>query len=604
MSPEVLAKREEMFAATAAYNKFSRAMVQARELGGKEGYLTKTARGNEVVAAEQAEKLQAEAERKQKVMERYQRMLTRHTVVNALDSERAIQDQAAENLSIKPPKFLAKHPRATRCLGAAVLGAATAGGGSALLGAGQAVMRALGAGAIAGTAAKFINDRTERNIAGLAGRDNERNLADGSDFERKIKEIGERLTPSSTNEKISESVSADELRDMYEYLQNIYHQVDREQQKRIAQIIGAAIASGIVVGGGVEAFIDDSGAMTVESAVPGTAAADTAQNYDVNLNTGEGLSFSEAALSESAEGITHVAEPGFTVWDYFEGETNAPQPDVMKDIPESEQQTFIKQIELALDTDAALREEIGLGESSHDVQAGATLNLSALNELAESLRENAEDAGVEADTASKEFEIREAGEPFAVQASEIESQEVSPVLSETPTENVVEQESTETVQPKEETEDVASIEGAEAAVVSANEALQSEYGANPATVYEHELNYPGGPQEFLKLFNEDFVMEHQQYPKTGIAAMFGQNYSDAFAYMQGMRMEEIAAVQAGGDETVTPFLEESGIHPDDFASWVELIDRARTEEGEFFSDKDRFGETMKSYYIRTNDLPA
>lgn len=607
-TPELAEMRSEMLAATAEYNKFARAMVQAREVVGKERFLEGAGKNKGLATAEDAEKMRADQERKQRVLERYQRMQARMTVVDTLDKERQVQEQTVENLSIKPPKFVAKHKRATRYLGAAVLGAATAGSGAMLLGAGQAVLRAFGAGAITGAAARVIDARTEKKISELAGRENQNNLKEGSRFEREIAAIGERLRPRTINDSLDDAPTAEEFEEMRQRLQEIYNQVDAEQRKRIAAILATAIGSGIIIGGGIESLLDSdsdvsTGTSDDTSAESGFSFSDIPEDSSSaaqdKVFAPENLTEDAAEGSQSIDKSAFIVPEGFTVWDYYEGQTIAEKPAVMNSIPAAEQQEFIKQIEIALNEDAALREKVGLGETADVVYAGDTINLSALDELAEKI------------AADKEV--------IAESSAQIESltQNLQPEESPDVTEDGVEQANVnngkETPPQTEDTSSAAEVatreevgSGTEAdsiTVGSVSEVLQEEYGDNPETVYEYVVNYEGGPNAFLDQFTEEFVAQHQSHhlERGGFLGLGAPKYADAFAYMKGMTISEIEVIANGDAETQQQFFEESGIHPEDFASWVNQIGEARESRAVSFSDNDRLEETMQAIYIQQKE---
>lgn len=641
--PEITDELDELKAelnqARAEYNKFAQAMVQAREVVGKKRGVA--GRASKAIATEAdteagGKQLEtAEETERRAVLERYQGMLSRHTLVDALDTERSIKEETAERLSIKPPRFVEKlspkQRKSLKYLGAAAIGGGSAlatGGGSALLGAGQGLLRVFGAGAIAGGAAKAITGRSEARIGGLVGRRNERNLREGSEYEREIAEIGERLTPKHIDDDIQDTPSAEEFQEMYERLQVIYNKVDAEKRKRIAAILATAVGAGAVMGGGISAAFD-SGAESVADVTDPTA--DGAEGPILQGSRAE-----EVAASEGMESLAekiHTAEPGFTVWDYFEGETEAERPEFMERVPPEKLDGFLKQIERVLDEDAAAREAIGLGESSHDVMAGATIDLQAMDQVAEKLFNEASFETTSADASleetseiSSEVNATDTEEvtkvPSATVNSEIENTRFAAAFepytattnetasADSPQSETVSTEAADVrfAEPRPETLEAESDEEVRAEYSSevvasgtASEALHEAYGTNPATVYEYIVSHDGGAAAFLEQFNDEFVSQHQSHhlERNGLFGLGEPKYADAFAYMKGMTIGEIGELTDKGGVTVESFLEESGIHPEDFASWVEQIDRAKAEGLITFAKTDRLEETMQAYYIQT-----
>jgi hypothetical protein len=592
LSDELDELRTELFEATSEYNKFARAMVQTREVGGK----SRIVDGVESTAVTTAADVEAggtqliteEALRKQRVMERYQRMLARHTITNTLDNERAVQEATAERLSIKP--LSPKQRKSLQYLGAAVVGGVTAaatGGGSMLVGAGQSVLRVLGAGAISGGVAKKITEKSESRIEGLIGRLNERNQKEGSEYEREIAAIAERLAPKRINEGIDESVSPEELEEMYIRLYEIYNQVDAEKKKRIAAILATAIGAGAVMGGGISAVFDTATDVPIV-AEPVDITGGVSPNTENSVPQESPI----ASSPEVAADNMHIVEPGFTVWDYFEGQTAAGESGVMEQVSAEQQQAVINAIESVLDTNAELRAEIGLGASASEVFAGSEINLSALDRAAADVinTEFSVEATPETDVSTDSIVDTPDQESMTVESSDVRFAEAE-----------VEGSSTDSKQDAEAETKVTAAETAFSG--SANEALGEAYGATPATVYEYIVSHEGGAAQFLEQFNQEFVAEHQSHhlERGGLFGLGQPKYADAFAFMKGMTIGEIEElVQEDGAEQQA-FLEESGIHPDDFNSWVEQIDRAEAEGAVTFAASDRLEETMQAYYIQLSN---
>ncbi len=353
---EIQSMRNEMFAATSAYNELAQSVLEARAAAGKEHRYDVS----------------------EKVLLRHSRMLTRSLFLNTFNQQKDSQAQAIENLRFKQgwvgEKFQ-KNKSLFRLLGAGAVGAATGG----IIPAGVWWLRStVGATASAYTA-KVVSEKTRQSVAAAEAVAKE-------DYLHTVDEIEKTL-------KIGRSLSQEELENIYSELSEMYATVDTETQKRIIKILGATIAAGLIAGGAVggaaeyfgEGF-DSSPVETGEETVHSEATDKSKTVVPIEKRTLEEL---EAAMAVEADtraaSLEYSAEKGDNFWDLMEGQTNAGTFDYVDNVEKTHQQEVIDLVRDRINEDASLRASLGFGESADSLQIGAAIDIEKLNILAEEI---------------------------------------------------------------------------------------------------------------------------------------------------------------------------------------------------------------------------
>lgn len=563
LPPELQAKRLEAFKITQRYNELSRLMIENREFGGKESAPV-TPEGNELATAEQL--------KRQEVLTRYQRMYARASMVRMFEGELDMQEQAAEDLKIKAPAWIKKHPKTARFLGAASVGAVSAfvAGAGVAAGIGQALLRSATGGAAAGVAGGFIGKHFDKKIDAIKG-----------EYGPRIDEIGKKITAGGVNNE--------ELNKMYDELSDIYQRADKEERKKIMAILASSIAIGGLVGYGISELSD------AFSGAPVAGAEDAAsQEVPVAGTPAENVAAASAEAAAqgsefpaSFEGLNtaYPAEAGDNYWDIMEGQTSAGEMPVMAMVSEGQEQALIDLTRDALEANDQLRADLGFGDTMDDLALGAEVDLQKLNEIAYQVAE--ENGMLEAADASA-VDVEVAAEVDTAEGAETAE---AAVEEETQAEDTVAETSADAT-----TTSPEAATGNPEAVITPEAVNDNDFV--PSNVYEFVRDEFGGDyMRFEQSFQADFVNEIQDTDARHGGGIFGGGvpYMNMYHHFESFNMEQFGDILSLEPEQQAIYLEQHDLNPSDLEAWREVYNDWQ-EEGAF-APTDRFEEVAKSEYI-------
>lgn len=575
LPPEFEVERQEMLGATARYNALAREQVEKRERPLKTFY------------SKNPETLGRELD----VMARYQRMLARTTILNTFNAQLSEQNKATENLSLRSNSFFAKNRKAISIVGAATLGGLTGG----LATGGIAALRVVAGGAAAGAVTGWLAPKLDGYV------ENVQQMSD-AEFVTSVAEIETLLGKGA--------LSSEELNKLYKDLTAIYQRVDSAKQKRILGLIGAAMATGLILGAGVGQVMEVVGMgsdvlpdpnqggggkisdVTKSPSVPDTTFAQekiaetpatevsTPSAVDETPNSeakaAPAVSKTEAAdaaslakqsdelirqseLLDQKEAIkntaTYTVMRGDNMWDVLEGQTEAGRLSFLREVnPEMKQQLF-KLVETRLANDAALRAEIGFGDTPHDIQTGAKLNIERLNALT---LEIAGDKGLLYDPevhGPLESEV-----PVATDVASPAAPEVPPT-----TPSVSEAVGTPNLE-------VAAAESTVGAETVQEKTPPAVSPVDAASVKKYISSIEGGTQAFEKDFRGVWVEKIQgPVPQSRglLSGLFsiGPIKADAFEYFGNLPMEKFSELGKLPAPRLAEYLQAHNIESKDFNIW-------------------------------------
>jgi hypothetical protein len=570
LSSEVESLREEMFAATAAYNTLAIKMLEDRSVVDKK--ITGVVSG--------------------RVLDRYQRMLARTTLLNTFKAEQELQTSAAADLGIKVPDFIKDNRRKISIGTAVLIGGATGG----VLGAGSGLVRAVAGGALAGAATGVVGKVMDARV------DNA--LEDAEvDYKEAVGQIEKLLQEGD--------VSASELEDSYSYLKSIYTKVDSATQQKIIAILGTSVLLSAMLGASVAEAAEGIGA-AVDAVPPDVSGATESVGASFGVEGSESEpsqpepqpspaeATGEAATAETPEATIAAAfnEEGVgtqteiasdnqytlksddNLWDILEGQTEAGEFKALEGLSEAEKQQAIAAVAATLNESAELREQFNMGDTADMVYAGETLDTEALNTLvAETLAEtevNTEVALPEGDTSSGEVTV-DPGEAAA---------ETVPATAETAAQNDVG--SSETVP--------VTAQRVETANLSQFERVSQE------TVDTYARNYTGGFNKFHQDFETNFVAGIQGPVQGGglFDLIFGsrETSADAFKVFGPYTVAEFKELATLEPEVLTQEFAENNIDMDDYRAWCDAL-QTWEQSGLRVSPQDRFDHVAETAFIRS-----
>lgn len=567
LPPEIAAMRDEMFAATERYNRFGRYLLEKRTLAGKE---SRGAVSNEVA-------------------QRYQRLLARSLVLNTFNEQRELQTAAAENLNFKPGKlseFFKRNKKGIRLVGAVVVGAMS----GAVVPAGVWWARATAGAAASAAATKFVGEKMDSKVSKVE--------ADvRGEYEAKIDVITKRLAQGV--------LSSTELQDIYNDLSNMYYKVDVATQNRIMALVATAIGTGLLAGaaagaatgmlgiGGVSpdasagAFTDkfegkgnilSSTAANAETVPTETLPKSELGDLDNRLAAAEKLAAEaqkmaeQSNIQETTPAAAYVAEKGDNLWDIMEGQTNAKELSVMEHVSESDKQRLIAEVVERINSDDALRAQVGFGDTADMLREGGEVNMAKLNEVAEAV--------------AKENNIS------------IESPETPPA----PEAGAAQPEAAQTSE--------ASLPAAATEAVAAQNAAESLIGTkvSPDQITRFALDYPKGlyPTGFQN-FEQDFQtqwVDKIQGPTPASGGLFGflfgstPNSADAFKLFSSYSVGEFNELAKVDEAALASELTKNNIDMKDYLAWKDVMAQWQ-KEGLIIDPKDRFSYVAEAAFIKS-----
>ena len=567
-------------------------------------------------------------EAQEAVQRRYEKMLGRSVLMGTFERQLDAQRQVTEDLAFQAPEVLKKHKRKITLFAAGAIGGITGGISSAAMG----VTRALAGGALGASIGGFVGEKWKNRI------------------ERKTKDDKEVVLNSLAERLSKDSITAGELQDTYRELKKIYETADSQTRTRIASLMAIALAVGLATGevlefgaegvGLIDAPVDGSSSAAAGATSEGANSSEVSDpNTEQSLRSqaeGGGTASDEAATaegslaaSEKIDGATesaaetsktYEAQAGDNMWDILEGQTNAGELSVLKEADPATFQSLLKEVELKLDADEALRTEIGFGESSHDLGLGDTVNVERLNEVA---LEIAKEKGMLADA-----EVAEAAADTPKEATPTESVETpaADALPEQPTAPTIEAAAEAATVKAEAAADTTAANSTSEALVAERKPISFPYeadrvydsstesipgktidmphlGNDPSKVggpifdrqpyYEglhgadqvkaYAANYEGGALRFVSQEVQPFVEQTEGVANNGFFGLFKTPPPPSmggYALFQHVPLREMAEVNALPDDTLLPTLTEKYHveNPEQFSVWVEKLNDMQSRD--------------------------
>lgn len=130
---------------------------------------------------------------------------------------------------------------------------------------------------------------------------------------------------------------------------------------------GIALNDPKIISGDVGKIFSDHATPPAEGPVPGVVLPEAEPAEVITPTVGEGSKYS--------------VEQGDNYWDLMEGQTAAGVLPAMRMVSPEHVPTVIRLVQQAIDTDPALRSEIGFGSNTGELRLGATLNVQRLDEF-------------------------------------------------------------------------------------------------------------------------------------------------------------------------------------------------------------------------------
>lgn len=618
--PGLAETREEMFDATADYTKETREMLRLREESGKDSYENLSperrkrllegaimrgvgwhdrdgvfhsrlgALQNATTDTERAEvlaerdkiisELTPEARQKwieselKRVQSRYEKMLGRSVLMGTFERQLEAQRQVTEDLAFQAPEVLKKHKRKISLFAAGAIGGITGGFSSAAMG----VTRALAGGLLGATIGGFVGEKWKNRI------------------ERKTKNETEAVLDSLAQRLSKDSITAKELEDTYQELKKIYEKADNKTRIRIASLMAIALAVGLATGQALEFGAESTGIIDTPSTpeggpttsgsgevpmggatdIPGSETSpDGTAGSDAGQTNGGGAE-GNGATAEALKPYT--AEQGDNMWDILEGQTDADKLPFMEQVDPAKLQGLLKEVELKLDADEALRTEIGFGDSSHDLSEGATVNLERLNEEALKI---AEEKGMLADANVAEAAAADAS-PEAAPTDSVETaaadaspEEPTPPTAEAAAEDAI----TKAEVAADKVASESSIAGLTAEAKTEGAQVSSLNGSEQVKAYV--AGYKDGPLAFENQLVKPFVTAVEGEASNGFLGLFKTPPPPSmggYALFQHVPLQEMDQLNRLPDEQLLPTLAEKYHveNPEQFSVWVNQLNDMQT----------------------------
>lgn len=536
LPPEILALKKEATAATAVYHKASQELLAAQSLDASPETKKKLERHGRMIA--------------------YSLLLRNESeLIEAQQQGLVMKDSAAFD-------FIKKHGKKLRIAGAATVGAAT---GGLLVGA-WAAGRVLAGAAVTGAATGFVGKKLDARVE-----------AKQIEYSEKYKEEVESIiaTIQSKQEK-RETFSADELLDIQSKLSSLYAVVDKATKDRIRGVLATGFATSVLFGLGASELADAvAGAPEVSANTDVPKAAPLAADASAH-SAGVGESAAPGAVpatppesvppgaSEAAPPAPYVAEKGDNFWNIMEGQTDAGKPAYLDHVDASHKQELIDLVRDRIEEDPAVLKELGFGETADDLNLGAEVDTTRLNEIAEVI---AKEKGWHIEAAPDVAE--------------------TPPAPETPTAGA------------DQTKVLDTKAAPEAAVVT---------NVSPDKINDFARSYPKGlyPTGFQN-FNHDFQtlwVDRVQGPPSASGGFLGIFFSNApnsdSAYNEFDSYEigdfkKLATVDAS---VLASRLADKNIDMADYLAWKDEIAKWE-KEGLVIDPKDRFSDVAEAAFINS-----
>ncbi|MEK7462202.1 MAG: hypothetical protein AAB618_01375 [Patescibacteria group bacterium] len=575
LPPEIVVMREEMFMATANYSDCGRSVLLFR---------------NEVLKRNRHDV-------SDKILDRYNRLLARTLVLNTFNAQRELQTQAAEDLNFKSNKFTeffkknknAKHY--ARAAGAAAVVTMTGGLAGVVAGAAWWTRSAIG-GTAAAVSTTYVGNKMDARV-------NKIGMLVQEDYEAEVTSIENYLRDNTLREE--------DLEHIYQTLSNLYSNVDVATQQRIMTILATAIGTGLLVGAAAGAVMEGFGgdstperaglgaekslSLTPDEAgvtqnieidvrdtqplvrpteahapaTPESAAGDSpsAEELEAKLNeldkkvteAEQAAGASDGNKSEATledQKTSYEAERGDNLWDIMEGQTKAGKPTYLDHVAEGDKQKLIALLAERVNSDAALRTELGFGATADNLQVGAAVDVDKLNQLAEEI--------------AKEKGLYVEATPEAVPTDETAS---APIQS----------------NPE-----------AKIGVTSPEKSVT----VSLEKINDYAQGYSGGYPRFEADFEKLFVEKIQgPVPGNGLFSfIFGgtPNQADAFKLFGPYSVAEFNELAKADEVTLANELADDSIDIKDYTAWKEAL-LLWQKQGIVINPTDRFESVARTAFI-------
>jgi hypothetical protein len=260
----------------------------------------------------------------------------------------------------------------------------------------------------------------------------------------------------------------------------------------------------------------------------------------------------------AAQEPKYTAESGDNLWNIMEGQTEAGNPAYLEHVSEADKQRIIALVVERVNEDAALRSELGFGETADNLQIGAEVDIERLNAIAEEIAKEEGLYQAEVPTESAEPEST-SGTPEVVSAT-------SPAAAETLFMNSV----------------------------------------NQNSIIEYARGYEGGYVKFESDFNKIFI-EGIQGP-TPADSLFNRIFggppasADAFKIFGPYSIAEFNELARADEVDLSRALGEEQIDVEDYVAWRDALAQWQ-EDGLVVNSNSRFSEVAEAAFINSINQP-
>lgn len=525
--------RQEMFSATATYNKASREMIDL--------------------------KVMSSSPEQQKILERHSRMFAHSLVLRTFNNQLEAQKSALEIKDNAAFRFVKKWGKELRIAGAATVGLATGGLFTGAWMAGRVIAGAAVSGAAVGVVGEYVDK----------GVDAKRKVYSGQ-YEFEVDQL---VTSIQIKRDSGQEFSPQELSHIYERLESFYSVVDSATQDRIRILLATGLVSGLAFGFATSEIADVFGASTTPDlikeeldATTNTPTSRIAPEAAIDQDVTPASNPTSTTLSETTPTIPYIAENGDNFWDLMEGQTDAKILPVMEHISEEDKQSFIAKVAERINSDDALRAEIGFGDTADMLREEGAIDVSTLNKIAEAVaKENNFTIDIPDTTVATE-DVADLAKPLP---------EV----------------------------------GVESGVISEGPAVKSESEAviitkvSPVQINDFGRNYPGS---FLK-FGQDFEaqwVEKIQGPAPAssgfLDSFFSTKPNSANAYIEfgSYSISQFKEFATLDEATLASKLSDKYIDMKDYLAWRDEITKWE-KDGLIINPKDRFSHVAEAAFIKS-----